>query len=291
MRPRTIRIVAFAVLLFLLGSGIVWWKSRRHRRLEACLSNFFPMSPPPYNPSLGRTYSTNFPNSENAISENHNWVNGGNCGDSALCPGGNGSNIQSIPGLAFGTQSGAEPPPYNDSGALLTGSWGSDQFVQIVVWWDGAPGTDSDYDEVEIRLRGTFAKNWSRFYNINCRVGTPSQNSYISVGRANGPPDDFTPPIAMLRGPDAACRNGDLITGTIVGDVITAYINGKRVIQGEDSVINSGSPGFGFFHQGTHAQNKDFGVSSFFASDLFPRFVGLGRVESPAISVPKDQAK
>ena len=173
----------------------------------------------------------------------------------------------------------------------MTGTWGSDQFVQIVVWWDGAAGTDSDYDEVEIRLRGTFAKNWSRTYNINCRVGTPSQNSYIQMGRANGPRDDFTPPIAELRGPNAACQNGDVITGTVMGDVITVYINGKRVIQGEDSVIISGSPGFGFFHLGTHARNNDFGVSSFVASDLFPRFGELGRVHGSAISAPKDQSK
>src|SRR5215813_10548280 len=227
MGRRAFRIVALAVSLLVLASGIVWWKSRRHRRLEACLSNLFHFSPPNYSPALGRTYVTNFPHTEKAISENHNWVNGGACDDASLCPGSNGSNIQTIPGLAFGTQSGAVAPPYLDSGALVTGSWGSDQFVQIVVWWDGASGTDSDYDEVEIRLRGTFAKNWSKTYNINCRVGTPSQNSYIQMGRANGPPDDFTPPIAELHGPSAACQNGDVITGTVVGDVITVYINGR----------------------------------------------------------------
>ncbi|MBZ5614901.1 MAG: hypothetical protein LAO23_12900 [Acidobacteriia bacterium] len=189
--------------------------------------------------------------------------------------------------MAFGTQTGALPPPYTDSTALLTGTWGNDQFVQIVVWWDGAPGTNRDYDEVEIRLRGTLAKNWSRTYNINCRVGTPSADSYIQMGRANGPPDDFTPPIAELKGPSAACQNGDVITGTIVGSVITAYINGTRVIQGMDSVITSGAPGFGFFHQGTHAQNSDFGISSFTASDRFPRFGVPGQGESPVRSRPE----
>jgi len=140
-------------------------------------------------------------------------------------------------------------PLYTDSSALLAGAWGNDQFVQIVVWWDGASGTNSNYDEVEIRLRGTLAANWDRTYNITCRVGTLSADSYIQMRRANGPPDEFTPPIAELHGPSAACQSGDIITGTIVGSVITAYINGKKVIQGMDSVITLGAPGFGIFHQ------------------------------------------
>jgi hypothetical protein len=144
--------------------------------------------------------------------------------------------------------------------------------VQIVVHWNGALGTNQDYDEVEIRLRGTLGKNWDRTYNINCRVGTPSGNSYIQLGRANGLPDDFTPPIAELHGSGAACQNGDVVTGTVVGSVITAYINGKKALQATDSVIASGAPGFGFFHQGTHGKNSDFGISSFSASDQFPRF-------------------
>ena len=264
-------IIAASLLMITAGSA-AWWRRRHHDRLEACLSSLFPPSSPPYVQSLGRNYATNFRKTENPISEGRSWANSGTCGDAALCPGANGSNITTLGGRAFGTQTGAVPPPYTDSAALVTGDWGSDQFVQILVWWNGASGTNSDYDEVEIRLRGTFAKNWSRTYNINCRVGIPSADSYIQMGRANGPPDDFTPPIAELKGPRAACQNGDVIGGTIVGNVITAYINGKRVIQATDSVITSGSPGFGFFHQGTHSENSDFGISSFAASDVFPCF-------------------
>jgi len=232
-------------------------------------------------PSTPRTYATRFPTTETPISENRNWVNGGSCDDPALCAGAGGSNVRTTPGLAFGTQTGALPPPYTDSNVLLTGMWGNDQFVQIVVWWDGASGTNSDYDEVEIRLRGTLTANGNRTYNINCRVGTPSDNSYIQMGRANGPSGDFTPPLAELKGPSAACQNGDVITGTIVGSVITAYINGKKVIQATDSVITSGVPGFGFFHQGKHGHNSNFGISSFAASDRFPRFGVQGQGERP----------
>jgi len=226
-----------------------------------------------YIPATGRTYATGFPATENPISEKASWVSSA-------------SAIRTTPGVAFGTQSGSPPPPYLDSAALLTGTWGSDQFVQITVHWNGAPGTNQDYDEVEIRLRGTLGKNWDRTYNINCRVGTPSRDSYIQMGRANGPPDDFTPPLAELHGSTAACQDGDVVTGTIVGSVITAYINGKKVIQGTDSVITSGAPGFGFFHQGTHSQNSDFGISSFIASDRLPRFDVQGQAASPARPKP-----
>jgi hypothetical protein len=288
---RSFCIVALAVFLLVLGSGVVWWRARHHRRLEAILPRLFQFSAPQYTPSQNRTYATNFPSTENAISENHNWVNGGACSDPLWCPGGNGSNIQTIHGLAFGTQTGAVAPPYTDSGALVTGTWGSDQFVQIVLWWNGTPETSSDYDEVEIRLRGTFGKNWSRTYNINCRVGVPSPDSYIQMGRANGPPDNFTPPFVELHGPSAACQNGDIITGTAVGNIITAYINGRKAIQAKDSVISSGSPGFGFFHQGRRTQNSDFGVSSFIASDLFPRLTVQGPTENPALPAVREQPK
>ena len=273
-----VRFIVGLGLLLVIGGGAAWW-TRMHR------------SQPEYTQPLGRIYTTGFTNTENPISDSHNWVNGGTCDDATLCSGANGSSVRTAPGLAFGTQTGAVPPPYTDSAALVTGAWGSDQFVQIVVWWNGASGTNSDYDEVEIRLRGTLAKNWDRTYNINCRVGTPSPNSYIQMGRANGPRDDFTPPLAELRGPSAACQNGDVITGTIVGNVITAYINGKKAIQGTDSVISSGAPGFGFFHQGTHAENSDFGISSFTASDLFPRFPVQGVMENPAPLTSSDQSR
>ncbi len=271
-----------AVCLLVLGTtgGAAWWRGRYHRRLEACLSclsSVLQSSTPAYVESQGRTYATSFRNDENPIMEGGGWVNAGNCGNAARCRGAGGSNVRTIAGLAFGTQPGALPPPYNDSAALVTGDWGSDQFVQVVVWWNGASGTNSDYDEVEIRLRGTLAKDWCRGYNINCRVGTASSNSYIQMGRFNGPPDDFTPPFAELHGPSAACQNGDVLTGTVVGNIITAYINGRRVIQAIDSAITSGSPGLGFYRAGTHAQNYDFGISGFIASDRFPQIASEDR--------------
>ena len=52
------------------------------------------------------SYSTNFPLTEDPISEGGRWINGS--------VGLDWKNCRTTPGLAFGTQSGANPPPYDD---------------------------------------------------------------------------------------------------------------------------------------------------------------------------------
>lgn len=129
--------------------------------------------------------------------------------------------------------------------------------MTITVNWDGNTNTNNDYDETEIRLRGTFTKGHAQYYNINCRTGTPNPNSYVQMGRlnANG---SFTAPFAQLTGTAAGCTNGDVLVGTVANNisgqpVITFYKNGKQMIQGTDTggaaALQSGSPGLGFYHQ------------------------------------------
>jgi hypothetical protein len=240
-----------------------------------------------------RSYSTKFPKSETPISENHNWINGGNCGDASLCVALDWNNVNTVAGQGFGTQSGAVPPPYPDSTALVTGSWGDYQSVQVVVHWDGASSTNSDYDEVEIRLRSSMAPHRAKGYLINCRVGTPSSNSYMQMGRMNGVMGDFLAPGtwgsgSACSGTKCGCKDGDVLTGLVVNDanghpVITAYLNGQQIIQGVDTatpctsstdyrscaITSGGAPGFGFWHQNS-GKNTDFGISSFVASDFAP---------------------
>src|SRR5207302_6427155 len=74
-------------------------------------------------------YSTNFPRAENPISEGGKWYNGQTNGlDWA--------NVRTSPGFAFGTEIGGsrpEPQKYDDSTALLEGTWGPSQTVQGTV--------------------------------------------------------------------------------------------------------------------------------------------------------------
>src|SRR5208337_5008322 len=92
------------------------------------------------------TYMTTFPSSENSISQGGKWING-------QAAGLDWSNVRTMPGFAFGTQTGATAPPYNDSTAVLTGSWGATQFAQATV--RAVSCTDSSYEEVELLLRTT----------------------------------------------------------------------------------------------------------------------------------------
>ena len=73
---------------------------------------------------------------------------------------------------------------------------------------------------------------------------------------------DFTY-LANLSGSQYQAKAGDIVQGTIVGHVITAYKNGVKMGQATDSVYASGKPGMGFNEQ----ENGDYGYSEFTATD------------------------
>jgi hypothetical protein len=74
--------------------------------------------------SSAKSYTTSFLLTENPISEGGNWING-------KAVGLDWANVQTTPGLAFGTETGSGG--YDDSTALLTGSWGADQHVKATI--------------------------------------------------------------------------------------------------------------------------------------------------------------
>jgi hypothetical protein len=258
------KLILFALaLVILLLAGVAALHHAHSRRIRMLAMLFDPTTKCGVTATNGiqRTYATSFPLTENPISEQGNWI----------VSGGDFASVRTISGLAFGTQTGTRTAPgkYDDSTALLTGSWGTDQFVQIVVHYDGAP-TDSDYDEVEIRLRSAISEKSNTGYEINCRVGRPGMEGYIQVGKINGPIGDFSGSFDERYGIDYACHDGDVLTATIVGTTLTAYINARQVLQANDSTYSAGAPGIGFYHEKTQAQNSDFGISRVIASDRVP---------------------
>ena len=110
-------------------------------------------------PSTGNSYTTNFPLTENPISEGGRWINGGTVGLDW-------TNVRTSPGKAYGTQSGAS---YTDSTALLTGSWGNDQQVTATVYAT-TPPAENCYPEVELRLRSAISAHQNRGYEIGWMV-------------------------------------------------------------------------------------------------------------------------
>ena len=60
---------------------------------------------------------------------------------------------------------------------------------------------------------------------------------------------------------------GDVVKATIIGHVITVYINGVQTLQATDDTFTSGSPGIGFYIEGATGVNANFGFSNFTATD------------------------
>lgn len=199
------------------------------------------------------TYTTNFPATENPISEGGKWVNG-------LTNGVQWQNVRTTTGMAFGTQTGSNG--FDDSTAVLTGSWGPNQTAQATVRVTQADSGSGLFEEVEVRLHTTITANSITGYEINCSV--IAGNPYMQIVRWNGALGSWT----ELDGRGVGCQNGDVLKATISGSTITAYKNGSAVFSVNDSTFTGGSPGVGFYLQGgSSSMDSHFGFSSFTASD------------------------
>ena len=200
-----------------------------------------------------RTYTTNFSLTENPISEGGNWVNG-------KAVGLDWADVATVRGLAFGTETGRVN--YDDSTAVLDGAWGANQTAQATVY--SVNQNSSIFEEVELRLRTTITANQMTGYEIDFRC-LNTLEGYVQIVRWNGPLGSWT----LLDGRSGGVKNGDLVKATIVGNVITAYVNGTRVLQVTDVTYATGSPGIGFYLQGTtnNAVQRDYGFTSFSAAD------------------------
>jgi hypothetical protein len=204
--------------------------------------------------AAARTYSTNFSLIENPISEGGNWINGKTAGlDWA--------NVSTTQGIAIGLQSGSIK--YDDATALLTGAWGPDQTVTATVY---TVNQNSDiFEEVELRLRSSLSAHSSTGYEVlfSCRNDA---KAYVQIVRWNGPLGSFTH-LNGKGGVGVGISNGDIVKATIIGTVITAYINNVQVLQATDTTYATGSPGMGFYLEGATGLNGNYGFTSFTASD------------------------
>lgn len=199
-------------------------------------------------------YTTDFPLTENPITEGGRWVNGQAVGIDW-------ANIRTTPGYAFGTESGTVR--YGDSTALLAGTWGPDQAVQATV--HSVNQSDSIFEEVELRLRSSLSPHRATGYEVNFRCSkTPA--AYTQIVRWNGRLGRFTI-LKTIQGSQYGVATGDVVRATIIGNVITSYINGVQVLQTTDNTFRSGNPGMGFYLQGTIGANADFGFTRFAATD------------------------
>lgn len=207
--------------------------------------------PPPL-----QTYTTSFPVAENPISESGRWINGGAIGLDW-------TDISTTSGLAVGHQ---DTVPFSDATALLTGSWGADQAATGKVY--SVRQNDACSQEVELRLRSSLAAHVSTGYEILFKASKTSQ-AYAQIVRWDGPLGAFTV-LTDMRGAAYGVANGDTVNATIVGNVITAFINSMQVAQATDNTYTGGNPGMGFnldvAPEGCAGTNGDYGFTSFTAT-------------------------
>ena len=202
----------------------------------------------------GRTYSTTFPLTESPISEGGKWINGSK----------EGLDWGYISTTAGQTHTHPGTAPYADATALLTGGLGPDQIALATVGnISNACQSDTCYPEVELRLRSTLSAHVCNGYEITFSL-KPNGKAYLIIVRWNGPIGDFTY-LLNQQGSQYQAKTGDVIKATIVGNVISAYLNGVLMGQATDNVFTSGNPGMGFNEK---TYNGDYGFSSFSASDM-----------------------
>jgi hypothetical protein len=215
----------------------------------------------------GNSYSTNFPETENPISEGGKLITATTPGVnwSGLMLGGCGCKPVSAvevtsPGLAQSI--GASDPNAGDALAVLTGTWAPNQTATIVV--ANIAATADGYEEVEIHLRTD--PTTGRGYEITWGYN----HAYILIvtwngGGVMGEGAAYTV-LVNESAAQYAISAGDTLSASITGNVITMVRNGKQIYEYTDTnnTFPTGNPGFGF----NEGAAGNYGLSSFSASTL-----------------------
>lgn len=138
-------------------------------------------------------------------------------------------------GVACGTQSGTNTGIYkfDDSHAHLSGfppdqeAWGEARIAR--------PNPACN-QELEILLRWTSSPHRTTGYECFARC-LSGDDSYVQIVRWEGPLGKFTY-LADMRGTNYGLKNGDILKASIVGNVITVYINGVEKARATDDTYN-----------------------------------------------------
>ena len=203
-----------------------------------------------------QTYTSDFSQAENPISENGKWTNGAQNGVDW-------TDVRTIAGIACGTQTGRDTGhyAYNDSYAILSG-FPPDQTAEGVVHITNPTGSCNQ--EVELLLHWNSSAHSATGYECLFRC-LNSSGFYMQIVRWNGGLGNFTY-IANLHDPVSGIKDGDLLKASIKGNVINVYINGVMKLQCTDNTYTTGNPGIGFFLRNCPESNTDFGFTSFKAT-------------------------
>ena len=216
------------------------------------------------------TYTTNFPLSENPISDGGRWVNGGIFGK---------TDVQTAPGKAYGTMVSFNGSQFIDSCACLSG-FGPNHEVLCTISNSGAVNGL----EVEILLRADITSAHVFLYELDC-VYADGGIHLVRWDMTKANPNSYTvlrkshTVLRKLLGGEAPFSDGDQVYAKIVGTLVTCRY--KRVGEGAFSDLftydtahdpvrySSGNPGIGFWNETGSASNQSkFAWSDFIANTL-----------------------
>ena len=218
-----------------------------------------------------RSYATSFATDEVPLSEGGLWLNG-------RADGIDWCDVITKDGLAHGevtrmtvaerraeqgnldaADAASDPVgDYDDPTAVLKGAWGRDQYVKARVF--SRNPTNRYFQEVELRLRTTIEPNSITGYEVFFRC-LKTDEGYAEIVRWDGRIGKWKS-LTRKVGAHVGVKDGDLIEASIVGNLITGYINGVEVTSAVDDTYPTGSPGVGF-NFGVADTNVDHGLTYF----------------------------
>jgi hypothetical protein len=194
------------------------------------------------------SYSTNFDATENPISEGGRWHRAGNAF----------TNVRTANGLAFGTNGITDG--YDDSYALLSG-FGPDQTAEAMIVRSPGLATGITH-EVELLLRMT--DDATGAWGYECLFG---YGGNIAIVRWYGEVGNFDVLPATGFSVFRELITGDVVKASIVGNLITLYLNGTEVAHVTDNsypdaLHPNGQPGISFFTR-PGGNSANFAITSY----------------------------
>jgi hypothetical protein len=210
------------------------------------------------------SFSTNFPLTENPISQGGIWQNGG----------GNGwQSVQTTPGKAFATGFGGQTfqgSEFDDPIAHLKTSvhaFTPNQYVEGTVYRLAGYSPNTNH-EIELHGRQTITSGNAQGYEVLW-----AHTGEIAVVKWNGPLGNYTAILDNFQ--IGAAVNGDILRIELRGTVCTVKKNGVTVatvdltMGGTLTTWNAGQPGMGMWPRGGgNAVLANYGWSSWRAGDL-----------------------
>lgn len=188
-----------------------------------------------------QSYSTNFPLTENPISESGNWANYA-------------SSVFNNPVSTTGGHAvGLNSTGFNDSIAQLVGNYGPNQTITAVAYHPGASGAA----EIELHLRMDTHANGDVFtYEVDI-IPSLSEINLVDWHGAQGTITQLT------TGAITGVADGDTFVASLIGNQFTIKQNGTTIISfNQPNARTFGTPGIGL-DAGTPTNGANFGWKSF----------------------------